>query len=548
MGDKRFKDPIYGYVEIEEDFITQVVDTAVFQRLRDVIQTSYSPLYSSAVHNRFVHSIGVYHLGKIASKAFYKSYQKQSLHNILNIKQYIKIFELACLLHDVGHAPFSHTGEQFYLLQGKRSRLHEIIVQLSCDRELQKDIEDNSYKAAPHELMSVIVALQEFSDIIPDDKKGFFARCITGYRYSGKSDIKKSSLNCLIELLNSKIIDVDKMDYLIRDSYMAGFNTTSIDYVRLLESICLVEKEESLKICFNKHAVSAIENVVYAHDAERKWTQNHPTVLYEAYVIGHVMEKIMEQIFETDQLTEDFLSVEGVKTKKLGRVSLMGDSDLLYLMKNLDEKSFAKEYYDRNSRKHPLWKSEAEFQAIFKDQEDKLNLIEREFEELKKFLKNQGLPFVINETALNVSKKERNRLQRKIKKAMGLEQQKLLATLEANTIHIEWIRIFEQFAKARNIDFDFLVIYADQFISGFRKPEFGDIEIVFPELKDPCKFKEISNILTSKDSKAEKFFFIYYNRKDKRELSISDLIQKMLEVANKMLSLEDRNVIEQRLK
>lgn len=548
MGDKRFKDPIYGYVEIEEEFITQVVDTAVFQRLRDVIQTSYSPLYSSAVHNRFVHSIGVYHLGKIASKAFCKSYQKQSLHNIPNIKQYIKVFELACLLHDVGHAPFSHTGEQFYLLQGKRIRLHDKIVQLSCDKELQKDIEDNSYKAAPHELMSVIIALQEFSNIIPDEQKGFFARCITGYRYSGKIGAEKHCLNCLIELLNSKIIDVDKMDYLIRDSYMAGFNTTSIDYVRLLESICLVGKEETLRVCFNKHAVSAIENVVYAHDAERKWTQNHPTVLYEAYVIEHAMEKIMEQILGTEQITEDYLSVKGVKTQRLGRVSLMGDSDFLYLMKNLDERSLAKEYYDRNSRKHPLWKSEAEFQAIFKDQEDKLNLIEREFEELKKLLKNQGLPFVINETALNVSKKERDRLQRKIKKAMGLEQQKLLATLEANKIHIEWIRIFEQFAKARDIDFEFLVIYADQFISGFRKPEFGDIEIIFPELKGPCKFKEISNILTSKDSKAEKFFFIYYNRKDKRELPISDLIQKMLEVANKMLSLEDRNVIGQRLK
>lgn len=346
MGDKRFKDSIYGYVEIEEDLITQVVDTAVFQRLRDIIQTSYSPLYSSAVHNRFVHSIGVYHLGKIASKAFYNSFQNQSLHNIPDIKQYIKIFELACLLHDVGHAPFSHTGEQFYLLKGKRIRLHDMMIQLSCDKELKKDIEDNSYKAAPHELMSVIVALKEFSAIIPDEQKGFFARCITGYKYSEKNNVQKSCLNCLIEILNSKIIDVDKMDYLIRDSYMAGFNTTSIDYVRLLESICLVEREGILKICFNKHAVSAIENVVYAHDAERKWTQNHPTVLYEAYVIEHAMEKIMEQILETEQLTEDFLSVEGVKIKKLGKVSLMGDSDFLYLMKNLDEGNLAKEYYN----------------------------------------------------------------------------------------------------------------------------------------------------------------------------------------------------------
>lgn len=70
MGNKRFKDPVYGYIDIEDKLIAQVVDTACFQRLRDVIQTSYSPLYASAVHNRFVHSLGVYHLGCMAVEAF----------------------------------------------------------------------------------------------------------------------------------------------------------------------------------------------------------------------------------------------------------------------------------------------------------------------------------------------------------------------------------------------------------------------------------------------------------------------------------------------
>ena len=65
--DKKFKDPIYGYISIPVEIIKNVVDTAVFQRLRRIVQTSYAPLYSSAVHNRFVHSIGVFHLGRIAS-------------------------------------------------------------------------------------------------------------------------------------------------------------------------------------------------------------------------------------------------------------------------------------------------------------------------------------------------------------------------------------------------------------------------------------------------------------------------------------------------
>lgn len=55
---KRLKDPIYGYIEIPLQYMNNIIDTSVFQRLRRIIQTSYSPLYSSAVHNRFVHSIG----------------------------------------------------------------------------------------------------------------------------------------------------------------------------------------------------------------------------------------------------------------------------------------------------------------------------------------------------------------------------------------------------------------------------------------------------------------------------------------------------------
>lgn len=95
MGNKRYKDPIYGYIEIKEDLVSQVVDTVVFQRLRDIIQTSYSPLYSSAVHNRFVHSIGVYHLGKIVAEAFHVAMEDKSQHISQDIDQYIKIFELA---------------------------------------------------------------------------------------------------------------------------------------------------------------------------------------------------------------------------------------------------------------------------------------------------------------------------------------------------------------------------------------------------------------------------------------------------------------------
>lgn len=65
---KKIKDPLYGYIPVDMDYIKGIIDTPEFQRLRRVIQTSYSPLYSSTLHNRFVHSLGVFYLGSIAGK------------------------------------------------------------------------------------------------------------------------------------------------------------------------------------------------------------------------------------------------------------------------------------------------------------------------------------------------------------------------------------------------------------------------------------------------------------------------------------------------
>ena len=102
---KRFKDPIYGYIEIGDFVAENIIDTAEFQRLRQVIQTSYSPLYASAVHNRFVHSLGVYYLGKIVTSIIEKP--DEMSESSIDLQRYKTIFEYACLLHDVGHAPFS---------------------------------------------------------------------------------------------------------------------------------------------------------------------------------------------------------------------------------------------------------------------------------------------------------------------------------------------------------------------------------------------------------------------------------------------------------
>ena len=533
MGNKKFRDPIYGYIEVDEQLIEHIIDTSTFQRLRDIIQTSYAPLYSSAVHNRFVHSIGVYHLGRLVTQTITPFFHDDSLNNT---KQYNKIFELACLLHDVGHAPFSHTGEMLYLKEGDRSILHRELVDLTGDQSLETEIVRNAYKAAPHELMSAIVSLRSFDDQIPTEVRSFFARCICGYKYVDAMDREKSYMNCLIELLNSKIIDVDKLDYLLRDAYMTGFDTVSIDYSRLLGSIRFRENSQGLyHVCYYKSAVSVIENVVYAHDAERKWIQNHPIVLYDAHLIEEMMTAIVHDIFNEEYLKENYLTNEGIQVSGIGRVRLISDADIRYLMKNLPKSELCNEYYDRRLRKHPIWKTEAEFQAIFEGRENDLSVIKEEFDSLKDYLRSQGLPFLINENALASCKAEVEQLQADLVDAQGFAREKVKSAIAVREAHICWMEIFDRFASEQHIDFEFLIIYTDQFNSGFRKQEFENIEILFPELKQPCRFGAVSNVLKSEKSKGEKFFFLYYTRETAMQsVSITGLIGEMLRLASEM--------------
>lgn len=533
MGNKKFRDPIYGYIAVDENLIEHIIDTSIFQRLRDIIQTSYAPLYSSAVHNRFVHSIGVYHLGKMVTQTISTFLNDDSTNNF---KQYNEIFELACLLHDVGHAPFSHTGEMLYLKEGDRGILHNELVELTCDESLGTEIARNAYKAAPHELMSAIVSLRSFADEIPKEKRSFFARCICGYKYTDAVDLEKSYMNCLIELLNSKIIDVDKLDYLLRDAYMTGFDTVSIDYKRLLESIRFRKNAQGLyTVCYYKSAVSVIENVVYAHDSERKWIQNHPIVLYDAHLIEEMMTAIVHDIFKEEYLKENYLTDEGKVIEGIGRVRLMSDADVRYLMKNLPKSLLCEEYYDRRLRKHPIWKTEAEFQAIFQGREQDLSIIKEEFDSLKVFLRSQGLPFLINDEALASCRAEVEQLQADLAESTGVAYEKIKSAIAVREAHIRWMEIFDRFASEQKIEFEFLIIYTDQFNSGFRKQEFENIEIIFPELKQPSRFGAVSNVLKSEKSKGEKFFFLYYSRETAfQRVSITGLIREMLRLASEM--------------
>lgn len=536
MHDKRLKDPIYGYIDISTELIEKVVDTAEFQRLRSIIQTSYSPLYASAVHNRFVHSLGVYHLGTLVSTTFEDYIEKNNLGS--HLKKMVTVFQYACLLHDVGHAPFSHTGEQFYLERPESSRdpLHNEIADLISDEDFLGEIKKENYEAAPHELMSVVVALKKFPDLFENaEEKSFFARCILGYKYVQKEDgllsCEKSFLNCMISMLNSSIIDVDKLDYLIRDAYITGFDTVAIDFRRLLTNVIIFEENNLCKLVYTTGAISVIENVVFAHDAERKWIQNHPIVVYDSYLLQRSLENLDS---EYHVFNEAALSVEGTIFTDGYRVSLLSDGDILFLMKNKLDDPFIVEYFARRNRRHPLWKSEAEYKALFSLGYGGaiLTIFERNMEELLKAINYLGFQNVLNNEVLSAFTRDMELLEKTIQTYPDEKKALYREPLARKKQYVDWLNCFRSFAEDQGIEFDFVIIQVNQFNSGFIKIEFENIEVKFPTANQLFQFKEVTNALSAKKSDRKKFFYIYARRnKDNASIDVQALLGKLGKLA-----------------
>lgn len=531
---KIIKDPIYGYIKVEEDEFIKIINSPLFQRLKDIVQTSYTSVYPTSLHNRFTHSLGVFYLGKIAVESLNKKILKNfALFYSKNEKEIVKwsyTFKLACLLHDVGHAPFSHTGEVFYFEKWKGTAF-DIWEDLKVAVESEKFNKDASMpKGANHEIMSALIALEHLPNFgIEEFDKELFVRCIIGLPYIKELDKQASYKNCLIGMLNSETIDVDRLDYLIRDSYMSGYDSVKIDYERLLSS-CFIDsnKDGLFNFAYSKAALSVLENVIVAHDAEKKWLQSHPVILYESWLVAGMIKYTISEYAKMGitLFSKAALSEDGIENEHI-RVRLLSDSDILSFVKsNGYNEECVESFFNRSLRRKSFWKSEAEYKVLFESkfstqENGNLSKIEKYFKSLNILLRevdgNQNVLQVINDESLrNLS----NALRRK----GNSEERKELLT--------ETIWLFKKLKdlcrkhnckKGDKDDFDFVILSASSFQSSFNKEDFAKTKVFFPNINRVETVESSLNTLKSNPSRDD-FFYIFAPKNICDNIPVSEII------------------------
>lgn len=241
---KIFNDPIHGFITIPKGIILRLIDHPWVQRLRRIKQMGLGYLvFPAAEHSRFSHAIGAMELAQ------------RILNNLREKDTTISPAEyegtlIAVLLHDVGHGPLSHTLE-FNLIKD----FHHEMMTLAIMRELNKQMNGE-----------LDIAIKIFTGQYP--KKPFLSQLI------------------------SSQLDIDRLDYLKRDSFFTGVYEGSVGIERILKTM----RVHKGNMVIEKKGIYAIENYILARRLMYMQVYLHKTVLSADRLLRNIFTRVRELI------------------------------------------------------------------------------------------------------------------------------------------------------------------------------------------------------------------------------------------------------------
>lgn len=275
---KVFNDPIYGLISFPFEIIYEIIDHRFFQRLRRISQVGLSNLvYPGATHTRFHHALGTAHLCS-------ELILNLRLKNVDITDEEYESTCIAALLHDIGHGPYSHALEfQFLPLH------HEIIG-------------------------------RSMIEIINEEHNGRLKISLNILNGSYKKKF-------LSQLLSSQL-DVDRMDYLNRDSYYTGVAEGIIGYDRIIKMMNVVDDQLILE---EKGIMSADKFFISRHLMYRQ------VYLHKAAISAEQMLMVFFESYKSATDNNDNLIIENRETELsrniIEKFALLDDYDVMYILK-----------------------------------------------------------------------------------------------------------------------------------------------------------------------------------------------------------------------
>ncbi len=280
---KLINDPIYGFITIPSELVFEIIEHIDFQRLRRIKQLGLTELvYPGAIHTRFHHALGAMHLMKTTLDTL------RSKGNFIYDSEYEAAL-IAILLHDIGHGPFSHTLEKILL------------------------------KRVTHEQLSILIMERLNNDF--DGKLDFALQVF-------KNEYPRKFLNQLV----SSQLDIDRLDYLRRDSFFTGVQEGTIGSERIIKMLNIVDDE----LVVEEKGIYSIENFLSARRLMYWQVYLHKTTVCAEKMLIKVIERA-RYLLKNEQLNCSNNLVKYLLMKDFVLEDFTTDNSLLDVYCSLDD-------------------------------------------------------------------------------------------------------------------------------------------------------------------------------------------------------------------
>ena len=287
---KILNDPIYGFISIPNSLLYDLIEHRFFQRLRRINQMGLSYLvYPGAHHTRFHHALGCMHMMQ-------KAVQVLRFKNIAISKEEEEALYIAILLHDIGHGPFSHAME------------HSIV------------------EGIHHEELSL-----QFMNALNEEFNGKLSLAIAIFKGNYHRKF-------LLQLISSQM-DMDRMDYLKRDSFYSGVAEGNINSERLVQMINV--KDDVLVV--EEKGIYSVEKFLVARRLMYWQCYLHKTSVVAELILTRILKRAKEltqsgvTLWCSDALhyfLKQAVTKEAFSYADLQQFALLDDSDIIGAIKN----------------------------------------------------------------------------------------------------------------------------------------------------------------------------------------------------------------------